>query len=166
MVRSPRSTRSASLVGARHLDRPPRRDIVARTFRLGLRGRAVHELKAEWDVVMKESGEIPRESKADHVTVAFDAVTHRAASAFIEGSFKYHDPKTDVTAVRAIYDIANDRVLLTAMPAFDLTVTSEGNVLKAEQIEFFPKEGMARSHRHVICFSSSRSRAVSPPTRR
>jgi lipopolysaccharide export system protein LptA len=143
------------------LDGPPKRDIFARTFRIGLRGRAVHEVKAEWDVVMKEFGDVPRESKADHVTVAFDPVQHRAVSAFIEGNFKYHDPKTDASAVRANYDIANDHVLLTAIPGFDPTVTSEGNVLKAEQIEFFPKEGTAKATGHVIAQLVSKQGGVS-----
>jgi lipopolysaccharide export system protein LptA len=142
------------------IDGPPRRDLVARTFRIGLRGRAVHEIKAEWNVVMKELGDVPRESRADHVTVAFDPVQHRAVSAFIEGNFKYHDPKTDVTAVRASYDIVNDRILLTAIPTFDPTVTTEGNVLKAEQIEFYPKEGMAKANGHVIAQLASKQGGV------
>ncbi|HEY3053153.1 MAG TPA: LPS export ABC transporter periplasmic protein LptC [Thermoanaerobaculia bacterium] len=132
------------------LDGPPKRDIVARTFRIALANRAVHEIKAEWDVVMKELGEVTRESSADHVTVTFDPAQHRAVSAFIEGAFKYHDPKTDASAVRANYDIANDRVLLTATPGYDPTVTSEGSVLKAKQIEFSPRGQTARATGAVI----------------
>ncbi|HSP17805.1 MAG TPA: LPS export ABC transporter periplasmic protein LptC [Thermoanaerobaculia bacterium] len=132
------------------LDGPPKRDIVARTFRVALANRAVHELKAEWQVVMKEFGDVPRQSSADHVTVNFDPAHHRAITAFIEGAFKYHDPKTDATAVRANYDIVNDRVLLTAIPGFDPTVTSEGSVLKAKQIEFSPRAQTAKATGDVI----------------
>jgi lipopolysaccharide transport protein LptA len=132
------------------LDGPPKRDIVARTFRVGLVNRAVHEIKAEWDVVMKEFGDVPRESRADHVTVTFDPVQHRAVTAFIEGNFKYHDPKTDASAVRANYDIANDRVLLTATPGYDPAVVSEGSVLKAKQIEFSPRGQTAKANGDVI----------------
>ncbi len=132
------------------LDGPPKRDIVARTFRAALTNRTVHELKAEWNVVMKELGEVPRQSSADHVTVTFDPVHHKAITAFIEGAFKYHDPKTDATAVRANYDIVNDRVLLTAITGFDPVVTSEGSVLKAKQIEFSPRAQTARAMGDVI----------------
>lgn len=139
------------------LDGPPKRDIVARTFRIGLHQRAVHEVKAEWDVVMKELGETTRESRADHVIVSFDPAQHRAIGALIEGNFKYHDPKTDASAVRANYDIANDRVLLTAIPGFDPTVVSEGNTLKAKQIEFSPRAQTARATGEVIAQLVSRS---------
>jgi LPS export ABC transporter protein LptC/lipopolysaccharide transport protein LptA len=132
------------------LDGPPKRDIVARTFRIALANRAVHELKAEWQVVMKEFGDFPRQSSADHVTVTFDPSNHKAMTAFIEGAFKYHDPKTDATAVRANYDIVNDRVILTAIPGFDPAVTSEGSVLKAKQIEFSPKAQTAKATGDVI----------------
>ena len=54
------------------LDGPPKRDIVARTFRVALHNRAVQELKGEWNVVMKELGDTPREVRGDHVIVTFD----------------------------------------------------------------------------------------------
>lgn len=138
------------------LDGPPSRDIVARTFRVALRDRAVQEIKAEWNVVIKETGDTPRESRADHVIVGFDPARHRAVNALIEGNFKYHDPKTDATAVRANYDIVNDRVLLTAIPGFDPSVTSEGSTVKAKQIEFSPKAQTAKATGEVIAQLVSR----------
>jgi len=132
------------------LDGPPKRDIVARTFRIALHERAVQEIKAEWNVVMKELGDTPRESHADHVIVAFDPIHHRAVNALIEGNFKYHDAKTDAWAVRANYDIVNDRVLLTAIPGFDPTVVSEGSTVKAKQIEFSPRGQTAKATGDVI----------------
>ncbi|HSP34692.1 MAG TPA: LptA/OstA family protein, partial [Thermoanaerobaculia bacterium] len=143
------------------LDGPPRRDIVARTFRIGLQNRAVHEIKADWNVVMKEFGETERTSTADHVTVNFDAAEHKAVSAFVEGNFHYHDAKTDAHAVRANYDIVNDRVVLTAIPGFDPSVTTDGNVLKAKQIEFSPRAQTARASTDVIAQLVSKS-GVSP----
>lgn len=139
------------------LDGPPKRDIVARTFRIGLQQRAVHEVKAEWDVVLKEFDDVTRESRADHVIVNFDPAQHRAVSALIEGNFRYHDPKTDAWAVRANYDIANDRVLLTAIPGFDPSVTTEGSTLKAKQIEFSPRGQTARATGEVIAQLVSKS---------
>ncbi len=142
------------------LDGPPRRDIVARTFRIGLQNRAVHELKAEWNVVMKEFAETVRTSTADHVTVNFDPATHKATTAFVEGNFHYHDPKTDAFAVRANYDIASDLVVLTAIPGFDPSVTSDGNTVKAKQIEFSPKAQTAKASGSVIAQLVSKSGGV------
>ncbi len=132
------------------LDGPPKRDIVARNFRVAIANRAVTDIKAEGQVMMKELGQTPREVRADHVTVSFDPAQHRASSAFLEGFVKYHDPKTEASAVRANYDILNDIVVLTAEPGFDPTVTSDGNVLKAKQIEFSPKAGTAKATGEVI----------------
>ncbi len=132
------------------LDGPPKRDLVARAFRIALHGRAVQELKAEWNVVMKEFGETPRETHADHLVVAFDPVQHKAISALIEGGFRYHDARTDASAVRANYDIINDRVLLTDIPGFDPTVVTDGNTVKARQIEFSPKAQTAKATGDVI----------------
>jgi len=132
------------------LDGPPQRDIVARTFRIGLVNRAVHEIKAEWNVAMKEFGPTERTTTADHVTVNFDPMQHKAITAFAEGNVHFHDPKTDAFAVRANYDIVNDRVLLTAIPGFDPSVTSDGNVVKAKQIEFSPKAQTAKATGEVI----------------
>ncbi|HEX9162341.1 MAG TPA: LptA/OstA family protein [Thermoanaerobaculia bacterium] len=139
------------------IDGPPKRDIVARTFRIAVHERTVQELKAEWNVDMKEFGDVVRETTADHVIVSFDPVQHRAVAALIEGAFKYHDPKTSATAVRANYDIVNDRVLLTAIPGFDPTVVSEGSTVKANQIEFSPKAQTARATGAVIAQLVSKS---------
>lgn len=146
------------------LEGPPKRDLVARAFRIALHDRAVQELKAEWNVVMKEFGEFPRQSRADHVIVAFDPVQHKAISALIEGGFKYHDSRTDASAVRANYDIANDRVLLTAIPGFDPTVVTDGNTIKAKQIEFSPKAQTAKATGDVIAQLVSKGPASADST--
>ncbi len=138
------------------LDGPPKRDIVARSFRVALAGKAVTELKAEWQVVMKELGPMLRTIVADHVTVGFDPQQHKATTAFLEGNVKYTDPKNEATAIRANYDIADDRVVLTAQPGFDPTVVSEGNILKAKQIEFSPRAGTAKAAGSVIAQLTSK----------
>ncbi len=132
------------------LEGPPPRDITARQFRIGLTNRAVSELQAEADVVMKELGPIPREVRSFRVTVSFDTAQHRAIAAVLEGNVKYHDSKTDASAVRANYDIVNDRIVLTASPGFDPTVVSDGQTVKAKQIEFSPKAGTAKATGEVI----------------
>jgi LPS export ABC transporter protein LptC len=132
------------------LDGPPVRDIVARHFRVALLNRAIREIRAEPDVVMKELGPTPREVRAHRATVVFDPARHRAASALLEGNVKYHDARTDASAVRADYDIANDRILLTASPGFDPSVTTDGQTVKAKQIEFSPRAATARATGDVI----------------
>jgi lipopolysaccharide transport protein LptA len=99
---------------------------------------------------MKELGELPRDVSAGSVTVAFDPAAHRATAAFMDGGFKYSDPRTKATAMRANYDMMNDRVLLSADPGFDPTVISEGHTLKAKQIEFNPKAQTAKATGDVI----------------
>ena len=132
------------------LDGPPRRDIAARGFRIALANRAVSEIKADWEVVMKELGETTREIKSDHVTVAFDSVQHRAISAYLEGGFRYSDPKTVATAFRASYDIVGDRIMLTTDPGWEATVVTDGQTLKAKQIEFAPRAQTAKATGEVI----------------
>lgn len=132
------------------LDGPPRRDIVARSFRLALANRVVSEIKAELQVVMKELGETPREIHAEHVTVNFDQATRRARSAYLEGAFHYIDPRTTASAFRANYDIAGDRIVLTTDPGWQATVVADGQTLKAKQIEFSPKAQTAHASGSVI----------------
>jgi len=132
------------------LDGPPRRDIVARVFRIGLAGRAVSEMRADGDVVMIEQGEVVREVRSDQATVAFDTARHRAISAVLDGNFRYSDPKTKAVAIRAQYDIPGDRILLTAQTGFDPSVTIDGQTVKATQIEFAPRAGTAKATGSVI----------------
>ena len=139
------------------MDGPPKRDIVAKSIYVALANKAVTEMKAEWQVVMKEFGPAPRQIISDHVTVSFDPAQHKATNAFLEGNVRYNDPKNSAVAIRATYDIANDRVVLTAEPGFDPTVTSEGNVVKAKQIEFSPRAGTARATGNVIAQLVTRS---------
>jgi lipopolysaccharide export system protein LptA len=146
------------------IDGPPKRDIVAKNFRVKMAGKAIQQLKCEFGVVMKELAEVTREVDADVVTVAFDMATHKPASAFLDGGVKYHDPTTQATAVRANYDIIGDRVVMTATPGFDPTVTTDGNVLKAKQIEFSPKGQTAKATGSVIAQLASKSGASADST--
>jgi len=135
----------------------PKRNLTANRFRVALVNRAVNELKAEDHVIMHELGPVPRQVNGDHLTVLFDPATHKATTSIIEGNFKYHDPKNDATAMRANYDVVNDRVLLTAEQGFDPTVVSDGNTLKAKQLEFSPKAQTAKGTGDVIAQLASKA---------
>lgn len=143
------------------LDGPPRREIWARTFRVALFRRAVHEIKADWRVVMKEFGPETREVSSEHVVVAFDPIAHRATSATLEGAFRYSDPKTTASAFRANYDIAGDRIVLTTDAGWQATVVTDGNTVKARQIEFSPRAQSAKATGDVIAELVSKGEGVS-----
>ncbi len=143
---------------------PPKRDLVAKTIRVGLTNKQVSDLGAESNVLMKEFGEVPREMTADKLTVFFDPRQHRATNAAIDGNFHYKDPRNQASAVRASYDILNDHVVLTATPGFDPTVTSDGQTLKAKLIEFSPKEGTAKATGEVIAQLVSKQNGPSADT--
>lgn len=132
------------------IEGPPKRDMVARTIRVGLTNRQVSDLRADSGVILKEFGAAAREMIADHLIVYFDPREHKATNAAIEGNFHYKDPRNQASAVRANYDIINDHVVLTATPGFDPTVTSDGQTLKAKLIEFSPKAGTAKATGEVI----------------
>jgi lipopolysaccharide transport protein LptA/LPS export ABC transporter protein LptC len=132
------------------LDGPPQRDIVARNFRIALANRAVSEIKAAGAVVMKELGAEPRQIAAEQVTVWFDGITRRARTAYLEGAFRYTDPRTTASAFRASYDITGDRIVLTTDPGWQATVVADGQTLKAKQIEFAPRAQTARATGAVI----------------
>ncbi len=138
------------------IDGAPKRDLTANRFRVSLVNRAVNELKADDNVIMHELGPAPRQVNGDHLTVMFDQASHKATTSLIEGNFKYHDAKNDATAMRAHYDVVNDLVLLTADQGFDPTVVSEGNTLKAKQLEFSPKGQTARGTGDVIAQLASK----------
>jgi lipopolysaccharide export system protein LptA len=132
------------------IEGPPNRDIVARTFRAAIVNQVVKELKADGEIVMKELGPAPREATTDHLIVYFDPATHKATNAAMEGNCHYHDPRNDAKSVRVTYDIVNDVVILTATPGFNPTVTTDGNILKATQIELSPRAQSARAQGDVI----------------
>jgi lipopolysaccharide transport protein LptA len=132
------------------LDGPPQRDIVARNFRIALANRSVSEIKADFSVVMKELGPEPRQITAEHVTVWFDPGTRKARTAYLEGAFRYTGPRTTASAFRASYDITGDRIVLTTDPGWQATVVSDGQTLKAKQIEFAPRAQTARATGAVI----------------
>lgn len=144
------NTRSTANPAHAILDGPPRRDIVARTFRIVLANRAVSEIHADWQVRMKEIAETTREIQSEHVTVSFDPATRKARTAYLEGGFQYRDPKTRASAFRANYDIAGDRIILTTDPGWQATVVADGNTLRAKQIEFSPRAQTARATGSVI----------------
>lgn len=153
---------SAENIARAILDGPPKRDISARTFRVALANRAVSEIKADWEVVMKELGPETRQINADHVTVWFDGATRRARSAYLEGGFRYTDPRTTASAFRANYDITGDRIVLTTDPGWQATVVSDGQTLKAKQIEFAPRAQTARASGSVIAQLVNRGKAGGP----
>lgn len=144
------------------LDGPPKRDIVARLVRISLMNRVVSEIKAEWQVVMKELGAEPRRIQAEHVTVWFDPATRRARAAYLEGAFRYSDPKNTASAFRANYDILGDKIVLTTDPGWQATVVSDGQVLKAKQIELSPRAQTARATGSVIAQLVSRGGGATP----
>lgn len=146
------------------IDGPPKRDVVSKTVRVGLANKVVTEMKAEGAVVMKEFGDIARELTTDHFTLNFDPGSHKASSALIEGNFKYRDPRNTAVAIRANYDIIADRILLTAEPGFDPTVTTDGNILKAKQIEFSPRGQTAKATGEVIAQLVSKGGPLAGPT--
>jgi len=129
---------------------PPQRDITALNFRAALADKVLHELRADGGVVMKEPAPTNREMTADHLTVYFDQATRRATTATADGNFKYKDPRNSASAIRANYDINNDKVVLSAEPGFDPTVITDGNTLKAKLIEFSPKAQTAKATGSVI----------------
>jgi lipopolysaccharide export system protein LptA len=134
-----------------------RRDITAKTFRVGLKDKLITDIKADQQVVMKETGgEAPREITGDNVLVNFDMSTHRPGSALINGNFRYKDPKNEARAVRANYDITNDHVVLTAQPGFDPTVNVDGDSLRAKVIELSPHAGTAKASGDVIAQLTSK----------
>ena len=138
------------------IEGPPKRDMIAKTFRVGLANKIVSDIKADWGVVVKELEVPPREMSGDHVNVFFDAATHRASTAAVDGNFKYHDPRNSATAIRANYDITGDNVVLTAEPGFDPTVVTDGNTVKAKLIQFSPRAGTAKASGEVIALLVSK----------
>lgn len=144
------NARSASGPAVAILDGPPRREITAGGFRVVLGDRSVSEIKAEWQVVMKEMGEVLRQVNAEHVTVSFDPVTNKARTAFLEGAVRYTDPKTTASAFRANYDITGDRLILSTDTGWQATVVSDGSTIRAKQIEFSPKAQTAKATGEVM----------------
>jgi LPS export ABC transporter protein LptC len=132
------------------IEGPPNRDLVARIFRVGIANKQVTDMKADDNVVMKETAPIKREMNSGHLTVYFDAATHKATSANLDGDVHYKDPKNDARSVRANYDINNDSVVLTGDPGFFPAVIADGQTLKAKVIEFSPRAGTARATGEVI----------------
>lgn len=152
------NARSAEHVAHAVIDGPPVRDIVARGFRVALANRVVSEIKADFEVVMKELGESPRQINTEHATVWFDPATRRARSAYLEGSFRYTDPKNTASAFRANYDIVGDRIVLTTDAGWQATVVSDGQTLKAKQIEFSPRAQVAHATGSVIAQLASKGK--------
>ncbi|HET7710688.1 MAG TPA: LPS export ABC transporter periplasmic protein LptC, partial [Thermoanaerobaculia bacterium] len=127
------------------LEGPPARDLVAKNLRVAFAGRAVSEVRAEHQVVMKELGPAPRELAAERVVIYYDPATRQPTGAMLDTNVRYKDPKNSAAAVRADYDIANDKVLLSTWPGFQATVVADGQTVKAQQIEFSPRAGTAKA---------------------
>ena len=144
------------------IEGPPHRDLVAHTFRIGIANKQVTDMKADDNVVMKETAPIKREMTSGHLTVYFDAATHRATSAALDGDVHYKDPKNDARSVRANYDITNDQIVLTGEPGFYPAVVADGQTLKAKLIEFSPRAGTARATGEVIAQLVSKQQNGAP----
>jgi lipopolysaccharide export system protein LptA len=132
------------------IEGPPNRDLVAHVFRVGIANKQVTDLKADDNVVMKETSPVKREMNSGHLIVYFDPATHKATNAALDGDVHYKDPKNDARSVRANYDIINDSVVLTGDPGFYPAVVADGQTLKAKLIEFSPRAGTARATGEVI----------------
>ena len=132
------------------LQGPPLRDVVAKTFRVGIVNRQATDLRADDQVVMKELQPDRRQMSGDHLVVFFEPQTHRPTNGAVNGNFKYADARTQATAVQANFDLVNDHVVLSASPGFDPSITSDGNTLKAKLIEFAPHAGTAKATGGVI----------------
>jgi len=145
------------------IDGPPKRDLVAKSIRVGLSNKQVSDLRADSNVIMKEL-DTNREMTTEQMTVYFDPKQHRAVSAAMDGNFHYKDPRNTASAVKASYDILNDHVVLTATPGFDPTVTSDAQTLKAKLIEFSPKAGTAKATGEVIAQLVSKQNGPSADT--
>ena len=144
------------------IEGPPNRDLVAHTFRVALANKQVTDIKADDNVIMKELAPVKREMTSGHLTVYFDAATHRASSAALDGNIFYKDPKNEARSVRANYDITNDQVVLTGDPGFYPSVISDGQTLKAKLIEFSPRAGTAKGTGEVIAQLSSKQQSGAP----
>jgi lipopolysaccharide export system protein LptA len=132
------------------LEGPPKRDLVAKTIRAAVANREITELRADSQVVMKEPQPQARELSGDKLTVYFDPQTHKPVNGSVEGGFKYRDARNQASAVQANFDLVADRVILTASPGFDPSITADGNILRAKVIEFSPRAGMAKATGAVI----------------
>ncbi len=144
------------------IEGPPNRDLVAHTFRVGLSNKQVTDMKADDNVVMKELSPIKREMTSGHLIVYFDAASHHATSANLDGNVHYKDPKNDARSVRANYDITNDQVVLTGEPGFYPSVVADGQTLKAKLIEFSPRAGTAKATGEVIAQLVSKQATGAP----
>lgn len=144
------------------IEGPPHRDLVARTFRVGLANKQVTDIKADTDVVMKEVGPVSRELTAMHIVVNFDPATHKATTAVVDTNVHYRDPKNDARSVRANYDLVNDLVILTGEPGANPTIVSDGQTLKAKLIEFSPRAGTSKASGEVIAQLVSKQQNGAP----
>ena len=132
------------------LQGPPKRDVVAKSFRAGLANREISDIRADTQVVMKELGGQPRQMSGDRLLVFFDPKTKKASNGSVDGSFKYNDPRNEARAQQATFDLLNDHVVLTAAPGFDPRIVSDGNTLQAKVVDFSPRAGVAKATGAVI----------------
>jgi len=140
---------------------PPQRELTARTLRLGITGNQVTDVRAEGDAVLKELGAAPRYLQANKLSVVLDPNTHQPGSALLEEKLTYRDPKNTATGERATYDVAGDRVVLTAANGSAPTVISDGQSLKATTLEIAPKDGSLKGTGNVVARLVSQKTAAS-----
>lgn len=132
------------------LDGPPRRDIDAKQFRSVFKNGSAAALYAEQNVMMRETGPTTRVVTATGAAVYFDAQTHKPSSSTVEGNVRFDDGKMHAQAERANFDLLSDRVFLTAVPGAQPTLTSDGQILKANVIEINPNAKMLKATGAVV----------------
>ncbi|HEY5609691.1 MAG TPA: LptA/OstA family protein, partial [Thermoanaerobaculia bacterium] len=129
---------------------PPRRDITAKAFRVGVEGSLVKELRAEGEVRVVEPAPAARTLTANSMIVFFDPATRKVGSSVVDGQIRYRDPKNQATGEHANYYAKEDVVIFTSVPGSAPSVTTEGHELTANKIEFWPKQAMVRASTNVI----------------
>jgi len=133
------------------LSGPPRRDLSARAFRVGLDGEKVTDLRADFGVVLIEmTPKGQRKMTANQVIVAFDPGTRRASSAVANGGFQYTEENVRASAQNATFDIAHDRLLLIGAPGSQPLVSADGQTMKGNSIEIAPQGGVMKVNGNVV----------------
>lgn len=124
---------------------PPPRELEATQFRLVFAGGTPTSLHAEGNVVMKETGSLRRTVRANTATLFFDPATRKATNGIAEGNVEYDDGRSQARAKRANFDIASDRVILTAHAGTQPSIVSDSNTIKGNIIEIMPEQRLLKA---------------------
>jgi LPS export ABC transporter protein LptC/lipopolysaccharide transport protein LptA len=128
----------------------PEREVFARVMRVAMRGTVVTEIRSTGDVRIQELGELPRVITAQQATVYFDPAQRKARSALLEGGIRYRDGYNDVAAERGMFDVAMDKLVLTALPNATPTVAAGKHLIRAERFDITPRERLVRGIGQVM----------------